>query len=69
MISEGENLWKISKLMGHSSPQQLYQHYGNYIKDYDEQKMKKDKKLKKKIEEKFKKKIKLQEERKMLVQQ
>lgn len=68
LISEGENLWKISQLMGHSSPQQLYQHYGNYIKDYDEQKMKKDKKLKKKIEEKFKKKIILQEERKMLVQ-
>lgn len=35
LISEGVNLWKISKLMGHSSPQQLFEHYGNYIEAYE----------------------------------
>lgn len=35
LISEGVNLWKISKLMGHSSPQQLFEHYGNYIEEYE----------------------------------
>ncbi len=34
-ISEGINLWKLTKLMGHKSPQQLYQHYGNFIDAYE----------------------------------
>lgn len=37
LISQGENLWKISKLMGHASPQQLFEHYGNYIEAYEKQ--------------------------------
>ena len=37
LISQGENLWKISKLMGHKSPQQLFEHYGNYIEAYEKQ--------------------------------
>lgn len=37
LISQGENLWKISKLMGHASPQQLFGHYGNYIEAYEKQ--------------------------------
>jgi integrase len=37
LISRGENLWKISKLMGHASPQQLFDHYGNYIEAYEKQ--------------------------------
>lgn len=35
LISEGVNHWKISKLMGHSSPNTLYQHYGNFIDEYE----------------------------------
>lgn len=35
LISQGVNIWKISKLMGHSSPQQLFDHYGNYIEAYE----------------------------------
>ncbi|KPW04799.1 tyrosine-type recombinase/integrase [Pseudoalteromonas sp. P1-8] len=34
-ISKGMNLWKLTKLMGHKSPQQLYQHYGNFIDAYE----------------------------------
>lgn len=34
-ISEGMNLWKLAKLMGHKSPQLLYQHYGNFISAYE----------------------------------
>ncbi len=37
LISQGENLWKISKLMVHASPQQLFEHYGNYIEAYEKQ--------------------------------
>ena len=33
-ISKGMNLWELAKLMGHKSPQQLYQHYGKYIDAY-----------------------------------
>lgn len=43
-ISEGMNLWKLTQLMGHKSPQQLYQHYGNYIDAY-EKKERRDKVL------------------------
>jgi integrase len=42
LISEGENLWKISKLMGHASPQQLFEHYGNYIEAYEKQSKRKE---------------------------
>ena len=35
LISEGANHWKVSKLMGHSSPNTLYQHYGNFIDEYE----------------------------------
>lgn len=37
LISQGENFWKISKLMGHKSPQQLFEHYGNYIEAFEKQ--------------------------------
>ena len=37
LISQGENLWKISKQMGHASPLQLFGHYGNYIEAYEKQ--------------------------------
>ncbi|CAI87166.1 Arm DNA-binding domain-containing protein [Pseudoalteromonas translucida] len=35
LISEGVNHWKVSKLMGHSSPNTLYQHYGSFIDEYE----------------------------------
>ena len=35
LISEGMNLWKIAKLMGHTSHNMLYTHYGNYIDAYE----------------------------------
>ena len=35
LVSEGVNHWKISKLLGHRSPNTLYQHYGNFIDEYE----------------------------------
>ena len=37
-ISEGMNLWKLAKTLGHSSPEMLFRHYGNFVEDYDKQK-------------------------------
>lgn len=34
-ISQGTNLWQLAKWMGHSSPQMLFQHYGDYIEAYE----------------------------------
>lgn len=36
-ISQGMNLWKLAKLMGHSSPEMLFRHYGSYIEEYEKQ--------------------------------
>lgn len=41
-ISQGENLWKLSQWMGHSSPEMLFQHYGNFIEEYEREKSQKD---------------------------
>jgi integrase len=35
LISQGINLWKLTKLMGHTSPKMLYEHYGYYIEEYE----------------------------------
>ena len=42
LISQGENVWKIAKYMGHKSPELIYQHYGNFIDAY-EKKLKREK--------------------------
>ncbi|ASV44015.1 site-specificintegrase [Pseudoalteromonas phage KB12-38] len=34
-ISRGDNLWRIAKDLGHTSPQMLFRHYGDYIEDYE----------------------------------
>lgn len=34
-ISRGDNLWRISKDLGHTSPQMLFRHYGDYIEDHE----------------------------------
>lgn len=34
-ISQGTNLWQLAKWLGHSSPQMLFQHYGDYIEAYE----------------------------------
>jgi integrase len=39
-ISEGMNLWKLSQLMGHRSPEMLLKHYGNFLDDYEKKKKK-----------------------------
>jgi len=33
-ISNGMNIWKLSKQMGHASPEMLFKHYGSYIEEY-----------------------------------
>tara|TARA_Y100000034_G_C6753629_1_gene335191 strand:+ start:120 stop:617 length:498 start_codon:yes stop_codon:yes gene_type:complete len=35
LISQGKNLWWIARQMGHDSPEMLFRHYGNYIKEHD----------------------------------
>lgn len=36
-ISQGTNLWKLAKWMGHNSPEMLFRHYGGYIEEYEKQ--------------------------------
>ncbi|TMP84159.1 integrase [Pseudoalteromonas phenolica] len=36
LISQGKNLWWIARQMGHDSPEMLFRHYGNYIKEHDQ---------------------------------
>lgn len=33
-ISTGTNLWQLAKWMGHSSPEMLFNHYGNFIEEH-----------------------------------
>ncbi|WP_105212976.1 site-specific integrase [Pseudoalteromonas sp. T1lg22] len=35
LISEGENVWKVSKLLGHKSPETVFKHYAQYIEAYE----------------------------------
>ena len=37
-ISQGMNLWELASQMGHSSPDMIFQHYGSFIKEYEEMK-------------------------------
>lgn len=33
-ISQGIHIWQLAQWMGHSGPEMLYRHYGNYIEEY-----------------------------------
>lgn len=33
-ISQGIHIWQLAQWMGHSGPEMIYRHYGNYIEDY-----------------------------------
>ncbi|WP_394172867.1 tyrosine-type recombinase/integrase [Thalassotalea litorea] len=33
-ISQNENLWQIAKWMGHTSPEMLFRHYGNFVREF-----------------------------------
>lgn len=35
-ISTGANIWWLAQQMGHTSPAMLYQHYGTFIKEYED---------------------------------
>lgn len=33
-ISQGIHIWQLAQWMGHSGPEMIYRHYGNYIEEY-----------------------------------
>lgn len=35
-ISQGKNIWNIAKWHGHSSPDMIYRHYGDFIKEFEQ---------------------------------
>jgi integrase len=41
-ISNGVNIWQLANWMGHSSPEMLFNHYGNFIEAHEKINLKND---------------------------